>query len=247
VHVLVHGNTTHGAQSTDPGRRLELLTYYHPTGPAGQVFAALAAPSAATDVGVIGLGTGSLACYGRPGQRWTFYEIDPAVAAIAQDRRLFTYLADCPPDAGVVLGDARLSLRGARPRRFGVLVVDAFNSDAIPVHLLTRQALALYLDKLADGGVIAVNITNRYLDLRPVLGGLARDAGLSSLVRDDLRVPKARAEAGAAGSVWAVLARRPSDLAPLADDPRWRPLPAPPGSPVWTDDFSNLLSALKRG
>jgi spermidine synthase len=244
---LIHGNTTHGAQSTVPGRRLELLTYYHPTGPVGQVYGALAAPTAAAEVGVIGLGTGSLACYGRPGQHWTFFEIDPAVARIARNPDLFTFLRDCPPRSDVTLGDARLSLDRVRPHRFGMIVLDAFNSDAIPVHLLTRQALALYLDKLTDGGVIAVNITNRYLDLRGVLGDLARDAHLAALAREDLRVSKARVAEGAAGSVWAVLARHPADLAPLAGDARWQALPSRPGTRVWTDDFSNLLSALKRG
>ena len=247
LHRLVHGNTTHGAQSTDPGRRLEPLAYFHRTGPVGDVLAEAPAAASTSEVAVIGLGTGSMACHGRPGQRWTFYEIDPAVERVARDPRLFTYLRDCPPAADVVLGDARLSLARAPSGRFGVIVLDAFNSDAIPVHLLTREALALYLDKLADGGVIAMHVTNRYLDLRPVAGDLARDAGLVALVGEDLDLTRPEREAGKAASVWVVMGRRPSDLGQLGDDRRWSPPPRRPGSRVWTDDFSNLLGALKRG
>jgi hypothetical protein len=246
VHRLVHGNTTHGVQSTDPSRRLEPLGYYDRSGPVSDVFGAPVAGSAG-EVAVLGLGTGTLACYGRPGQRWTFYEIDAAVRHVARDPRLFTYLRDCPPRSHVVVGDGRLSLRREADRKFGVIVMDAFNSDSVPVHLLTRQALALYLHKLADGGIVVVNVTNRYLDLRPVLGDLARDAGLVALSRDDLRVGRSDPRAPRYGSVWVVMARRRQDLGPLAADPRWAPLPHRRGGRVWTDDYSNLLSALKRG
>ena len=245
LHRLVNGNTLHGAQSTDPGRRLEPLTYYDRRGPVGDVFSRLAAPAAAQEVGVIGLGIGTLACYGHPGQHWTFYEIDPAVERIARDQRLFTYLRDCPPTAEVVLGDARLSLSQASRPTFGLIVVDAFNSDSIPVHVITRQALDLYLDRLGDGGLIMVNITNRYLDLRGVLGDLAGDAGLTAVVRNDLDATGEEA-AGRLGSMWVVMARDRADLAGLADDPRWKPLSARSDARVWTDDFSNLFDALKR-
>lgn len=244
LHLLVHSTTVHGAQSTDPARRLEPLTYYWPLGP---VFAAPPGRILTPSVAVIGLGTGSLACYGRPTQRWTFYEIDPAVERLARDPRLFTYLRDCPPRTDVIVGDARRSLSRAPGDRFGVIVVDAFNSDAIPVHLLTRQALALYLDRLADGGIIAVNVSNRYLDLAGVLGDLAGDAHLSALVRDEPHVTRAQADEGKAGSVWVVMARSTTDLAQLVGDPTWAPLPPRSGSRAWTDDFSNLLGAFKRG
>jgi len=254
-HLLIHGTTLHGAQSTEPGRRLQPQTYYDGQGPVGDVFSRLAAPGATPEVAVIGLGVGTLACYGRAGQRWTFYEIDPAVERIARDPRLFTYLRDCPPASGVVLGDARLSLSRRPGPRFGLIAVDAFNSDSIPVHLITKQALSLYLDRLAPGGVILVNITNRYLDMRTVVGDLAGDAGLAALVADDLHPSDGRAPATRTGSMWVVLARDRADLATLADlanpadlagGPRWKPLPARPGARVWTDDFSNLLEALKR-
>ncbi len=244
LHRLVHGNTTHGAQSTDPGRRREPLTYFSRSGPIGQALTDLPAGGTRSRVAVVGLGAGSLACYGQPGQRWTFYEIDPTVVQVARDPRLFTFLRDCPPATDVVLGDARLSLTRAPENHFDVLVVDAFNSDAIPVHLLTREALALYLGKLTDDGVLAVHITNRYLDLRPVLGDLARDAGLKALVRDDGDIPQFERATGKSASVWVVAARQPANLGRLVDDRRWKPLDGPARPAVWTDDFSNLVTVL---
>jgi hypothetical protein len=246
LHLLVHGTTVHGAQSTESERRLEPLTYYDRRGPVGDVFSRLAAAGDSSQVAVIGLGTGTIACHGRRGQHWTFYEIDPAVARIASDARLFTYLRDCPPTADVELGDARLSLTKASPRRFGLIVVDAFNSDSIPTHLITRQALALYLDRLSEGGVVMVNITNRYLDLRTVLGNVARDSGLAALYRDDLHTTPEEQATGKAGSMWVVMARHAAALAGLEEDGRWKPLPTRPGAQVWTDDFTNLFDALKR-
>ncbi len=244
LHRLVHGNTTHGAQSTEPSRRGEPLTYFSRPGPIGQALHELPVVHGRSRVAVVGLGTGSMACHGQRGQEWTFYEIDPTVARVARDPRLFTFVQDCPPAINVVLGDARLSLARARDRQFEVLVVDAFNSDAIPVHLLTREAMALYLEKLTDDGVLAVHITNRYLDLRPVLGDLATDAGLHALVRRDLDVPEAERQAGRSASVWVVAARRPADLGRLREDPRWEDLPASARASVWTDDFSNIVSVL---
>src|SRR6185295_3033617 len=136
-------------------------------------------------VAVVGLGTGATACHGRPGQRWTFFEIDPTVERLAKDRRFFSLLENCPVRPKIVLGDARISLAKTRPQEFRWIILDAFSSDAIPTHLLTREALSLYLSKLEDHGLILYHISNGYLDLRPVLGDLAQDAGLIALVRDD--------------------------------------------------------------
>ena len=123
---------------------------------------------------VVGLGVGSLASYAGPAQRWTFYEIDPAVERIARDPSYFTYLEDCGARCQVMIGDARLSLARARPQQFGLIILDAFSSDAIPIHLLTREAMELYLSRLAPGGVIALHISNLHLSLSPVLGRVAR-------------------------------------------------------------------------
>jgi hypothetical protein len=173
-----------------------------------------------------------------------FYEIDPAVARIARDRRLFTYLADSRAErTDVVLGDARLRLREAPDRSYDLIVLDAFSSDAIPAHLLTREAIGLYRAKLAPDGLIAVHISSRFLDLRRLLAAQARDAGLIGRVRLD---PIADRPEGKTTSVWAVLAPPDADLGPIEDDPRWTLLAARASDRAWTDDFIDILGAFRR-
>jgi SAM-dependent methyltransferase len=187
------------------------------------------------------LGAGALAYYARPDQAWTFYEIDPAVIDVARNPNLFTFLHDHLPDAPIVLGDARLQLRHAPDAGFDILVVDCFSSDAIPVHLLTREALALYLRKLGPNGVLLFHLSNRYLDLKPVLAALAADAGLDVCrQREDLALDSADRSAGKSPSTWAILARKPSDLGRLEKSALWLPIELPPGIRVWTDDYSHL-------
>ena len=242
--TLVNGTTEHGRQSREPGREQEPLAYFHRTGPIGQVFEAL--PEARTaPVAVIGLGTGSLACHGRPGQEFTFYEIDPAVLRIARDPRYFTFLSTCPPAIRTVLGDARRSLAVAPPGHYGLIILDAFSSDAIPAHLLTREALRLYLDKLADSGVLAFHISNRHLDLEPTVGNLAHDARLLALAQLESTLRQEDVARGKTPSHWVVLARRAEHFGPLRDDPRWHALPPRPDRRLWTDDFSNMLEVIR--
>jgi hypothetical protein len=230
VHWLTHGTTVHGSQTFQPEPVLEPLTYYGRLEPIGQLMSALR-PAMSRRAAVIGLGTGTMACYARRGDRWTFYEIDPLVERIARDPRLFTYLRDCRGRYDVVLGDARLSLSRAVGQRYGLIVLDAFTSDAIPMHLLTREALALYRSRLRAGGVLALHISNYYVDLEPVVGRLARDAGLAC-----------RAQQGFE-SDWAVLAERAHDLGSASIDARWHDCRRGGGA-LWTDDFSNLLGSL---
>jgi len=240
-HTLFHGNTLHGEQALDPARRHEPLSYYHHGGPIGQVMATLSDRLQAGQIGVVGLGAGSLAAYARPGQQWTFYEIDPAVERIAGSPEYFTYLSDCGESCRVVLGDARLSLARA-PERFDLLILDAFSSDAIPVHLMTREALQIYFDRLSPTGVVAFHISNRHLDLRPILGALAADMKLEAITQFDGRQDKQR---GYLPSTWMVMARQRGALDQLKADPRWA---APTVGPeVWTDDFSNVFKALISG
>ena len=243
---LVNGTTDHGRQSREPGREMEPLSYFHRAGPIGQVFGAMKEAAGGGPVGIIGLGTGSLACHGRPGQEFTFYEIDPAVLRIASDPRYFTYLKVCPPAIQVVLGDARRSLAVAPDRHYRLIILDAFSSDAIPSHLLTREALRLYLDKLAGSGLLAFHISNRHLDLEPTVGNLAHDAGLVALSQREGVIAKdeARRE-GRTPSHWVVLARRSEELGALREDHRWRPLSPRPDRRIWTDDFSNILEVIK--
>lgn len=169
-------------------------------------------------------------------------EIDPAIEHIARDPRYFSYLRDCRASAlEVVLGDARLQLGTAPERGYGLIILDAFSSDAIPIHLLTREALSLYRRKLTPDGVIAFHISNRFLDLAPVLGALARDAGLVSRVRNDANPSAAEQERGKSPSIWVVMAHGDADLGPLATDPLWIAPRVRPDEPVWTDDFSNII------
>ena len=242
-HLLIHGVTLHGSQSLDPARRREALTYYHWSGPAGQVLQSYAhEPN--RRVAVVGLGAGSLAAYAQPGQSWTYYEIDPAVERVARNESFFTFLRDAAAAVRVVPGDARLSLAAEPEGKFDVMLLDAFSSDAIPVHLVTREALALYLRKLAPGGVLAFHISNLHLDLEPVFANLARDAGLAALIRDDTDVRPADYRNGKSPSIWLVMARAPADLALLARDSRWA-IPRANAEPVWTDDYSSLLRAFR--
>jgi hypothetical protein len=263
-HKLVHGTTLHGLQQWDPPSD-EPQTYYHKTGPIGQVFLALPPAMAHGRFAFVGLGSGTLAAYGEPGQSITFYEIDPAVRRIAQDPQYFTYLHDCKAKTDVVMGDARLKLAEYAGPKYGLIVVDAFSSDAIPIHLLTKEAVQLYLDKLADDGIIALHLSNRYLHLERVAARLAQELTLTARtewdMKDEFDVKEGdkgpRRIPGKRSSQWVVLARDPAHLAALDGLPaavpyagravtltRWEPLPKAPNAPLWTDDFSNLTQVL---
>jgi hypothetical protein len=239
--ILWDGGTIHGMQSLAPGRNREPLSYYARSGPIGQAFEAFSGTQKLKQVAIVGLGAGAVACYATPGQEFTFYEIDPLVERIARDPRYFTLLRDCSPEAPVVLGDARISLRNTPNHHIGMLVLDAFGADAIPIHLLTREAIQLYLEKLADHGILLFHVSNRYLDLRKVLGNIANDAGLVALVETDTT----EIQAGKLPSRWIVMARSKEDLGALAVDPRWIPLRGDPSARVWTDDFSSMLTVFK--
>ncbi len=234
---LAHGTTIHG------GQRLSApevpLTYYHPRGPAGSLFAWMEGREmgSVVHVGVVGLGTGSLMAYSRHGELWTLYELDPEVAAIAEDERLFTFLSAAPAAYRIVLGDARLSLGESLAPRFDLLIVDAFSSDAIPVHLLTIEAVQLYLSKLRPGGIVAFHISNRYADFTGVMGDLGHALELEAWeARDEF----GDQEGGAYPSHWAVLAPGPVTL----PDARWRRA-EPSGRRPWTDSHSSLLPVLR--
>ena len=240
-HILAHGTTVHGRQRLAAGHRRDHIAYYTEDGPLGQVFSARA--GGRDHVGVIGLGAGSIAAYGRAGDRYTFYEIDPAVARIASNPRWFTYLTDSRADVRIAIGDGRIELARARDGVYDLIVLDAFTSDAIPVHLLTREAVELYFRKLAPNGLVVLHITNNPLDLEPVVSGVAHSLGLAGVSRDH-RVSAEERARGVNRSHWVALARDDSDLSALAGDPRWHALAADADQPVWTDGFSNILSVV---
>lgn len=237
---LAHGTTLHGAQSTYEFARRVPLTYYGPTSGAGRVLA----ESPARTVGVVGLGTGALACWARAGQRWTFFEIDPLIVHVARDSGWFTYLRECAPEARFVLGDARLTLGREAPGTFDVLAIDAFSSDSIPVHLLTLQAFALYRSRLAPGGVLLVHVSNRHLDLVPLVAAVARAQGWEFRIDED-PTPVERPGLYFTSSTWLWLAH-PGATAPPGGD-AWRRWPDGREAPrPWTDDYANPLATLKR-
>lgn len=245
---LHHGTTLHGLQDRTPGLRRVPLGYYSRTGPMGQTFAAWDSLHAGRPVGVVGLGAGTLACYAQPGQTMTFYEIDPAIERVARDTSMFTYLADAEARGArlrIVLGDARLRLRQSS-ERYDLLVLDAFSSDAIPVHLLTREALRVYLDHLAPDGILAVHFSSRYVKLDPALAALARGADLACRIQYDAVLDSAGGALEHVPSRWVVMARGEAALGGLARDPRWN-IEARPAAREWTDDYSSLASLIQWG
>jgi hypothetical protein len=239
--ALQHGTTVHGAQSVRPDRPCLPLAYYYPSGPLGRVFDSLRASQPPHRIGVVGLGAGAIAGYAHPDEAWTFYEIDPAVERIARDPRWFTYLRDCAPQARVVIGDARLSLERQPDGAHDLLILDAFSSDAVPVHLLTREALALYLRKLTPTGVLVFHTSNRYVDLSRVLADLAYDAHLFAYLADDRQVFPVESYDGKLASTWLVIARAPTHLDALRGGRGWAPQPGRNADRRWTDDYTDLL------
>ncbi|HMG84273.1 MAG TPA: fused MFS/spermidine synthase [Terracidiphilus sp.] len=246
---LLHGGTLHGLQSLDPARAREPLSYYTRGGPAGEVMSALSQSNPRASVAVVGLGAGSMACLGSLTKQLTFYEIDPIVLKVASNPLYFTFLQQCASDARFVLGDARLRLKAAPDDAYNLIVLDAFSGDSIPMHLLTREALALYLHKLVPNGVILFHVTNHYVQLAPKLADLARDAGLVCMDEADTEVTPEQTAEGKFASEWVVMARSRQDLALLQSNPsaplRWTALQGNPGERVWTDDYSNLLSVIR--
>jgi hypothetical protein len=235
---LSHGTTLHGKQWLNPYTRSEPVSYYHRQGPVGQVFSEFQGRKKKTRIAVTGLGTGSLAAYAGPGQEIDFYEIDPAVKRISTNPAFFSFLSDCRARWKVILGDARLTMEKAPPQAYGMIILDAFSSDSIPVHLLTREAVEMYFSKLSRDGILLVHITNRYVNLAPVLAKLADECGFVDRLRDD----EQDYEIGKDGSTWVLLARNEEDLGGLAGNPDWQKIERGGAVNVWTDDFSNILS-----
>jgi spermidine synthase len=248
MHQFFNGTTLHGLQVRASGLDRQASSYFHPSGPIGHLFRAVRATPQGREIGVVGLGAGELAAYAEPGSRFTFVEIDPAVARIARNPSLFSYLRDSRGQIEVVVADGRLAMAREPDGRFGVLVIDAFSSDSMPVHLLTREAMALYLRKLRPGGLLALNVTGRYFDLGPVVAELAADLGRPGLFWHDRAITAEELAQGKLVSSWAIVAAAPADLAALRTDPRWQPLESlrpRDGRRPWTDRYASPLSALR--
>jgi hypothetical protein len=241
--ILHHGTTVHGAERIDTPGRPEPLTYYYFGGPISEaVAAAREAQGGLKNVAVVGLGAGSLACHAQPAENWTFFEIDPEVVRLARDPNLFRFLSACAPSAPVVLGDARLTLT-ASTQQFDLIVLDAFSSDAIPVHLLTREALRGYLARLSPHGAILMHISNRHMELAKVVAAVGASEGLVTFGKADDKANSFTTDFRANAMV-AVLARRDADLAPLARN-GWEKAGTPKVAD-WTDDYSDIMGAILR-
>lgn len=260
-YSLFHGTTLHGKQSRDPKNQLEPLTYFSRSGPIGQVFSYISSKTTKlsdqpSHIAVLGLGVGTLASYARSGQEWTFYEIDPAVVKIATNPEYFSFLTDNlqnpanPIKHQIILGDGRLQLAKSPDNYYDLLVMDAFSSDAIPTHLVTLEAIQLYLQKLKDNGIIAINISNRFINLEPVLTNLAQQLKLVSYSQIDRTITPEQKSQGKTASQWMILAKTPESLGTLITDSRWHNShdvdgKNKPQSTVWTDDFSDIWQVLK--
>lgn len=243
VHSLIHGTTVHGQQNMTLGQAHVPLTYFTPSGPIGQVFTALG--DRFERVAILGLGVGTLISYAQPHQAWSFYEIDPLVVDLAKNPDYFTYLTTAPNPPEIILGDGRLRLAEALDQSFDALVMDAFSSDAIPIHLITQEALELYLQKLKPTGLIAINITNRFLDLEPVIAALSTSLNVFAVIQFDQQISEPERQAGKTPSRWVLLTQQSENLGNLRTDPRWRPLLKDRQILAWTDDFSQLLPIIQ--
>lgn len=245
THDFVHGTTLHGVQRRDADRDVP-RSYYHPNGPFGDVFKARHDDKRAPmeRVAVTGLGAGGMLCWRQPGETWTFYEIDPLVEEIARDPDLFSFIGDCGPETKVVIGDARLTMQNSPAKGYDAIFLDAFSSDAVPMHLLTVEALDVYLSRLKDDGFIVYHISNRHLDLEPVIAGLAKARGLKAYasIRDGFDSMETSKDPTFVPSSLVVVGH----VIPKAivESERWEDLS---GSReiLWTDSHSNILPVLK--
>ncbi len=238
---LVHGGILHGGQLMDPAHRLRPSSYFGTTSGYGRMFASL--PDTPRKVGVIGLGAGSIIAYARKGDTFRFYEINPQVIDVAQ--REFSFMTDTPAKIEVVLGDGRLSLEREPSQQFDVLAMDAFSGDSIPTHLLTRQAMAIYMRHLKPGGVLAFQATNRFINIAPIVASLAAEYGLAAVLISDLPENEAGLDYWTSSTDQVlVTANRKLLEADLIRSVATE-IPVPPGFRVWTDDFNNLLRVLK--
>jgi SAM-dependent methyltransferase len=243
VKMLAHGTTLHGAQSQNPQYRCNPLVYYTPRSPIGQVFLAKQAEARPLRMGVVGLGTGSVAAFARPGDHLTFFEIDPLVVRIATDPAHFSYTTECAKGrVDYVIGDARLTLGQQAPNQFDVLLIDAFSSDAVPAHLLTVEAVQGYLSRIKPDGVLILHLSNRNLDLKGPAQAVARAAGGHALLQEYRPADDPQGSWESAEDAL-IIARTPQALATFKADPRWthaNPFRARP----WRDDYTNLAGAL---
>jgi SAM-dependent methyltransferase len=238
MRKLLHGDTLHGVESRDPALIGHPLSYYHETGPVGDVMNLISVrPN--PHIGVVGLGTGTMAAWAGPNRHITFFDIDPQVHDIGYN--FFTYLRRCASACNVVIGDGRLSIERSPDKEFDVLMLDAFNSDSIPAHLVSREAVNMYLAKLKPDGLILFHVSNRYMNVEGLVSAVTLDSGLQGLVRyDDDEEPM-----GKASSDYVVAARHSEDFGQLNENENWTKVEKTEGVQPWTDDYSNMMAIVR--
>ena len=243
-HELFHGTTKHGAQRLASHLQTTPLTYYSRPGPMGQLFKVFDNKNQDWEIGTVGLGAGALACYAKQQQHWTQYEIDPLVIEIAKNPYYFTYLKRCSKNSTFKVGDARLSLANESDQKFDLLIMDAFSSDSVPTHLLTREAIELYFTKLKPNGILAFHITNRHLEIKKVISDHVNHFKLSALIQEFK--PKKEIPLVIATD-WVVMAKHAETLEPLRQSQlgNWQKLPLFFDMKPWTDDFTNIIGIWK--
>jgi len=247
LRSLVHGTTVHGNQCIEPAYISMPLTYFHPKGPVGQIFQSPAAARHDLKAAILGMGIGSIAAYSRPGNEFVFYELDPQVISIAQNSDLFTFISDNADTCRIVCGDGRQMIRQAPENYFDMIFFDAFSSGSVPVHLITIEAINEYLLRLKPDGLLIMNITNRYLDLKPVLAAAAKVCDLKAITISDQYFAKDVPENFQRfQSEYVVLAKDFTNLQPFVENTSsgWQPLDCEKKIEPWTDDFSSLLAAI---
>ncbi len=242
---LIHGTTLHGMQSLDPKFKNTPMSYYHPKTSIADVFKVMGQRRGPQKIAVVGLGTGGLSAYLKSGWTFDFYEIDPAVVAIAKDPKYFTFLETCGAACAVILGDGRLEIAKAANETYDLILLDVFSSDNIPPHIITKEAFGIYLQKLKPDGILAAHLSSRYLDLAPVAGASARDNGLAGLTRFSLGGKEKETGLFYAGTIVTAFARTEKGLDPFRQIKGWGAISIPPDFRTWTDSYTNILAAFR--
>jgi hypothetical protein len=244
AYLLFNGTTLHGGQWLDPRLKSQPMNYYYRAGPVGDLIPGFRQAHGIDRAVIVGLGAGALACYFQGDEQLTFIELDPTVVRIASDPRYFSFLKDCGNQPVVEVGDGRLKLGEAPDGYYDLIFLDAFSSDSVPVHLLTEEALSLYVRKLSPAGMLVFNLSNRHLQLSPVLARLTRTLRLAAVMRR-YKPSEAEKMGSATGSLWAAVARDPANLEFLSQTGRWQPIEAGGVGDLWTDDYSSLLGPMR--
>ena len=236
---LLHGDTMHGLESLDVTYAGKPLSYYHPTGPIGDVMK-LIESRPGQHVGVVGLGTGTLAAYGGPTRRITFFDVDPQVVDIAQG--FFSFVKRCGTNCDIVMGDGRLSIQAQPDGQFDLIILDAFNSDSIPAHLVSREAVRMYMKKLKEEGILLFHVSNRYLDVEELASAVIWDEGFPGFARRD----NDEEPTGKAASDYVAAVRKAQYMDEIPHRDEWEPIGQPTTIKSWTDDYSNMLSVIRQ-